>query len=352
MSTTREDLSTALDRALSGAIFDVGQIVTEGPDGRLTSYDGRPGETLDAQGLCQMYERARSGDGPLSRGRTPVIRMDKASRTALMNALRDLLGEYVDPATDSVGHAFPMGGDRDRVENVEPDLLHTSPQFSSVERLADSLARGAAVAGSDRVAELVADWADGAPMSYRTCIVVPITIAEAVSPVAGVEIVPLPLCTAELPAGLPARDGKSRADYLGQSLLSVDTEATPALFRPETPSPARKAVRAALTPPVTLKIIQEALSLESNVFVDGGLVWDDYGKFFALADHGGRVGGALGHLRHRKRQTTSLETGVSTLELLDDDIRDLSEENIGWLLGALWRADARTRVAVSRWKWP
>ena len=169
-----------------------------------------------------------------------------------MDALRDLLGGYVDPATDSVGHAFPMGGDRGGVGYAHRDWLYTSPQFSSVEQLADSLTRGAAVAGSDRIAELVANWADGAPMSYRTCIVVPITIAQAVSPVAGVDIVPLPLCTAELPAGLPARDGRSQAEYLGQSLVSVDTEATPALFRPEAPSPALEAVRAALTPRVPL----------------------------------------------------------------------------------------------------
>ena len=94
MTGTKEDLTAALDWALSGTTFDVGRIVTEYPEGRMTSYDDRPGETLDAPGLCQMYERARRGNEPLSRGGTPIVRLDTASRTALMDALRNLLGDY------------------------------------------------------------------------------------------------------------------------------------------------------------------------------------------------------------------------------------------------------------------
>lgn len=243
-----------------------------------------------------------------------------------------------------------MGGDRGSSVTAQADELYTHAQFSSVEKFADSLVRGAAVAGSERVAGLVAGWVDGAPVAYRSCIVVPITIARAMSPVAGVDVLPLALSTADLPAGLPARQGKSRADYLGQSLVSVDTEMTPALFRPETPSPDGQAVRAALTPEVTLETIREALSLEANVFVDHGLAWDDYGDFCALANQGGLGRGTLGYLRHRKGQTTSMDTGVSTVEISDDDIRELSEESVGRLLRKLKHADTRTRVAVSRWK--
>ena len=274
--------------------------------------------------------------------------MDGTSRAALIDTLRNFLGDYVDPATDSVGHAFPMGGDHETAVIFERDELYTVPQVSSVERLADSLTRGAAVAGIESIAELLASWANEAPMSYRTCVVLPITMARAVSPIAGVDIVPLPLSTAELPAGLPARYGKSRSDYLGQVLASIDAETTPALFRPETRRPEERAVRAALKPPVTLETIREALSLESGALVDGGLAWDDYGEFYALANQGGGVRGTLGRLNGRR--TISWETGVSTLELPEEDIRDLSEENIRWFLQKLHDADDRTRRAVSRWK--
>ena len=45
-----------------------------------------------------------------------------------------------------------------------------------------------------------------------------------------------------------------------------------------------------------------------------------------------------------------METGVSTLEVPDDEIRNPSEKSIGQLLRELQGANARTRVAVSRWK--
>ena len=274
-----------------------------------------------------------------------------AARTALVDTLRDFLYEYVDPSTDSVGHAFPMGGDcGGGVRTFTSDGLYTTLQFSSVTSLANALTRGAAVAGCARVAWLVAGWVNGAPMSYRTCTILPITIVRAVSPVAGVDIVPLPLSTTELPAGLPTRAGTSRATYLGQSFVSVDAETRPALFRPETPRPEGQGVRASLTPPLTLETIREALSLEVDTFVDGGLTWDDYGEFSALANQEGGVRGTVGHLPRYEHRTISMRRGVSNLEVSEDDIRDISEENIGRLLQELQRADARTRVAVSRWK--
>ena len=350
MTVTRENLEAALHRALSGAKFDLGQIVTKSPAGSLSSYAGRPGQTLDLEGFRQMYERARRGDESLSPGRTPIVCIPEALRTALADTLRDFLHDYVDSSTDLVGHAFPMGSDHGGAATYTSDGLYTYAQYSSVRWLADSLVKGAAVAGCDRVAGLVAGWADGAPMTYRTCTIVPVTIARAVSPIVGVDIVPLALSTKELPAGLPAQHDKPQADYLGQSLISIDAETRPALFRPVTPSPEGKAVRAALTPPVTLETIREALSLECDAFVDAGLTWDDYGEFYALANRDGGGRGAVGHLARFTRKTTQLETGVSTLELPDDDIRDLSGQNIGRLLKELHSVDARTRVAVSRWK--
>lgn len=339
-----------MDKAISGATFDLGRIDIDRPEGSLSTYENRLDETLDPLGFREMHERAQREGEPLGRARTAVVRLDDESRTALVDTIRNLLGDFVDPATDSIGHAFPMGGDRGSSVTAQADELYSYVQFSSLEKFADSLIRGAAVAGSEPVAGLVAGWVDGTPVAYRSCIVVPITIARAVSPVAGVDVLPLALSTADLPTGLPARQGKSRADYLGQSLVSVDTEMTPALFRPETPSPDRQAVRAALTPQLTLETIREALSLEGDVFVDHGLAWNNYGDFSALANQGRLIGGTLGYLRQRKGQMTSVDTGVSTVEISDDGIRELSEESVGSLLQKLRHADTRTRLAVSRWK--
>ena len=86
------------------------------------------------------------------------------------------------------------------------------------------------------------------------------------------------------------------------------------------------------------------------MFVHGGLAWDDQGSFFALADQspGGR--GSLGHQPHLKSSSTSLETDEGSIELRAEGIRDVSAENLGSLLGQLQTANARARIAVSRWK--
>ena len=350
MTATSENLEAALRRALSVVMFDVGRIVAKRPDGTGWTFADRPAETLNPEGLRKMYDRARREGVSLNRTPIPAVRIPEAPRTVLADTLRDFLGEYVEPSTDSVGHAFPMVGDcAGSTATFGSDELYTHPQFSSIEGLANALTRGAAVAGCDRIAALLAGWVKGAPMSYRTCTILPITMAHALSPLAGVDIVPLPLSTAELPAGLPTRPGKSRADYLGQSLVSANAETKPALFRPKPPRPDGQEVRASLMYGLTLETVREALSLECNAFVDGGLTWDDYGEFFPFANRNVGVRGALGHVSY-KSLTISQIPRVSTLKLYDEDIREPSEENIGRLLRELQSADARTRVAVSRWK--
>ena len=348
MCDTAEALGRALDRALAAVRFDLGRMDTARPEGFLSRYASRPDETLGPQGFREMHERTRREGGP--RAGTHQVRMEDGSRAALVATVRKVLCDFVDPSTDSIRHTFPMGGDGGVTVTAQRDELYTHVRSSSVDQFTDSLVRGAAVAGSEPVARLVAGWAAGRPVSYRTCVVVPITIAKAVSPLAGVDVVPLALSTANLPAGLPARQGKSRADYLGQTLVSVETEMTPALFRPGTPEAETGAVRTALTPPVTLETIREALSLETDAFVERGLAWDEFGDFTALAHHGGLGRGSLGYLRHRKGQTTSMDTWVSTVELCNDDVRKLSEERVGAILQGLQQADGRTRMAVSRWK--
>ena len=109
-------------------------------------------------------------------------------------------------------------------------------------------------------------------------------------------------------------------------------------------------MRAVLVPPVTLEAIRQALSLAADAFVDGGLIWDDYGEFSALANQEGGLRGTLGHLRGRTSQTFSLDTGVTRLELSANDIRDLPGDKIGGILQNLRQVDSRTRMAVSRWK--
>ena len=237
MSVDSEDLEQALRWALAGATFDLGRVDPKYPSGNVTIYAGRPEDTLDPESLRDFYRRERTQNGSSTRGR-PMVRVEDGPRRALEEVLRSVLHDYVDPSTESVGHAFPMGGDRGSAITSQNDELRTDARFSSVQQLAGSLIRCAAVTGCDQAARLISDWANGAPMRYRVCIVLPVTLARSISPIPGVDFVPLGLSTEELPAGLPVISGRSRIDYLGQTLVYIAAETTPGSFSACQPAPA------------------------------------------------------------------------------------------------------------------
>ena len=213
------------------------------------------------------------------------------------------------------------------------------------------LVKGASVLGVDRVTDLLAGWARGEPLTYRTSTVVALTLDQPLTPTEGIHIVPLPLSTDELPAVLPSGDNISGSDYLGHAIVSIDTAATPALFHPESDH-AKGAIDVRLSPGLRVDAIWEVLSLECNAYVETGLGWNDYGALSAFANDNGGTWGGLSHLRRStgSQLSTSLETGVSTLRLGDGARRTLSENKVGRLFQALERADPRTRVAIARWR--
>lgn len=215
------------------------------------------------------------------------------------------------------------------------------------------LTRAAAVLGVDRVTELLADWVRGEPVRYRTCRVAELSLDHALAPVRGVDIVPLPLSTDALPAELPAGDHIPPASYLGQSVVQVECIARPALFRPDVDD-LGSAVTVKRACGLHFDTIREALSLVCNAHIDAGLGWRDYGDLSAMARAGLTWGTSSRTPRHLigtgSRWTMRMGTGVTTLRLADGTTRDLSQTRLGDLLSALGNADARTRLAVARWK--
>lgn len=341
MTTVIERLRTSLRSALAEASFDIGR-TTEFRWFSTTSYAGRSDETIEPELLRDIYRQATWGDETLRRAWSARVRMPDALKRNLSENLREVLRAYVDPNSDCVGHPIPMTGDRGEVH----------APVSSIDSFSEVLTRAAAVLGVDRVAELLDEWVRGEPVRYRECRVAGLTLDHALTPVRGVDIVPLPLSTDELPAGLPSGDHIPPAAYLGHSVVRVECIARPALLRPGvndlgsvvTVEPARG---------LDFDTIWDALSLESNANIDAGLGWRDYGDLSVLVNDGATWGtpSPSGHLSGTgSRWRTSLTTRATTLRLADGVARDLSETRIGNLLSSLANANARTRLAVARWR--
>ncbi len=297
----------------------------------------------------------------------------------LNNCLRSLLKEYITSGhlrfglgqpqeTDFIGHAFPINEHGHPISYIPPEMIFCPNNFdlayiSRVSTLADfakGVIKGAAVLGSERVTHLLSDWLEGKPVKYRTSAILNGPPVKApLNPFDGVHIEPLPLSSDRLDASLPRRrgtPGNGVFDYLGRTLVSIDSEVKPALFRPET-KPSAQDIQVKPIGGVNIAIVCQALSLESDDYVDAGLYWNDYQELDAFSLGVDETTWSMGNARVRnwsspETRRTELFTDVTTLEFKGDQpMLDLAETELIRTLSALktLKDSEKTRIAVSRW---
>ncbi len=344
-----QDLSTSLRRALAATSFDIGRMIKHNGV-HSTSYGYGPDESIEPENLRGAYERATWHGQALTMIRNARVSMPETLRTNLMGSVREALAGYVDPASDCVGHALPIAGDRRSASVLLPNGLHVEASVSSVEQFGEALIKDAAILGVDRVTDLIAGWIRGDPMEYRTCRVAALRLAQAMTPIDGIDIVPLPLSSDSLSKRLPSGGHIQAETYLGRSVVQVATTAEPALFRPNVDD-INRVVTAALAPRCAgFDTIGLALTLECNADIALSFGWNDYGGVSAIANNGTTWGTPSRSLHSAAGWSISLETGVTTLQPIDGAAAALSNTSIRRLLAALDHTDARTRLAAARWK--
>ena len=349
MTSAFETLRMSFRRVVAEARFDLGCVTSEYPGGRTTSYAHRQGEVIGPQRLREIYAGAGWDDQEAHRVRSARVCVPNRLESDLADSFRHALVHHHDPGSDCVGHAFPMGSDRSGSSKAWPSGVYTHSHVSSIGRFSATMTKWAAVLGVDIVTDLIASWTRGEPLSYRTCAVVGLTLQQPIQPTKGIRITPLPLSTAELPSGLPKRNDIRLSAYLGHAVLSVDTFATPALFRPVS-NYNQHIVRGKLPQDLCFDLISQALSLELDASIDTGVGWNDYGDLNVLTSDR-TTWGSLQQLGQPWRSSnTSPSKGLTTIQLREGAVQTPSEDVIKDHLIALKSADARTRVAVTRWK--
>ena len=331
MNTAIDKLRVSLRRALAQTTFTIGR-----------------SKIVDLRQFRELRARAKRDDKDLRWVRSALVHVPGPRQADIADSLRDALADYIDPDSDRVGHAFPMAGDGGGYQKAWLTGVYTHSKVSSVDQLGVEFLLGAAVLGVNCIIDVLADWTKGEPVGYRTCRVIRLAIDQPLAPVNGVRIAPLPISTDQLPAGLPSPRGIRRSDYLGHAVVYVDTKATPALFRPDSGSPSDM-VTGELPPDFTFDSLWDALSLECNVHIDLGHGWNDYDHLSVIA----RDSAILGPTRLESPdgyRGAAISAGVTRIQVDDSEIRTVSDERVRDLLGALRGADARTRVAITRWK--
>ena len=345
-----ETLGVSLRSVLAEARFDLGRVTSEHPRGRTTSYANRPGEVVGPGCLREILVGANSGDEDPEQARSARVCVPDVLESDLADSLRLALADSHDPSSDCVGHAFPMDGDRGGSFKGWPSGVYTESNVSSIDRFGTTITKWAAVRGVDSVVDLLAAWTRGEPFAYRTCAVIGLTLQQPLRPIDGVRITPLPLSTAQLPSGLPKQNKFQRSAYLGHAVLSIDTLAAPALFRPA--SKHQHAVRGDLVHDLDFDLVLQALSLECDACIESGVAWNDYEELSVLTTSRTTWGSlpGFGSLVGLDSWSTNASTGLTMIELREGAVQSPSEAAIQALLKELSSADARTRVSVTRWK--
>ena len=331
-----------------------------------TTFNSPSAEDVSPAQLRIAFERNRWYDEEVIEARKAQLDIPDEMLSQLNSHLRSLLQEYIDPETDHIGHAFPLDSQRMYPTDSQHGQLRFTNQpnglfgiecVSAVEDYAKGLTKGAAVLGAERVTHLLSCWLQGEPVEYRTSALVNgLSVREPFMPMDGIRVGPLPLSTDELPADLPRHRGMSAEDYLGRTLVSIDSTAKPALFHPQT-TPSVPNIQANVVGDVDINTVCQALSLVSDSYVDIAFCWNDYQELATFSLSGDIITWAKGNARVKSRSgptslRTEFSTGITTLELKSDQqMLDLSDTQLARTLGALkaLKDSHKTRTAVSRW---
>ena len=351
-----ESVEQVLEYVVSQSQFDLGYLETVGGQ-PSRSWASRPGEVISVDDLRQLLSGEDSDTVKQAGAREAKLVCPDATISLLVEHLRVLLDEFVDAENGTIGHAFPKVSNEFSHESgkFQPNGLCAESCITALDVFARALVKGSALVGSHSVGSLLVAWLEGQPVQYRTCAMLNgINVKVALEPVPGVRITPLPWSSDELPGDLPLLSSRAPEDYLGRTIICVDTEVTPPLFRPG-PNEARHPVQASSKGFADVDVVCEALALESGDFVDVAFKWNDYSELRGVFPTGNsstwaRSGSSL-RSRYEPGWVKSVDflTGVVTISPGDHGLSDLDQSELAHTISALMETNHQgTRIAASR----
>ena len=351
-------LKNLLGTAMAQARFDAGHIEW-GRHGMIMSYSKRTEEQLTPKQLSEMFETKGIEASDFQRAVRAELIMPPGLLSQVEREVRMLLKDHIDTQTDRVGHAFPIGARRESYYGYTSHEQRIHSWSSPIASFAEAIIKGAAVTGPETVSDQLWHWLEGDdPVTYRTSAMLNgVAFSEPLSPVDGVYVEPLPLSPDDLPTHLPGPPLMRAKDYPGRTVLHIDHEVSPALFRPSAAGP-KNTVAVHDVAGVDFDTVCQALSLESNTFVETGFYWYHYLGPKGLVDGGGDTVWSFGKQRFEGwpvhpsgRLVERFSEGVSTLYSDGLTGPKLSVQELANTLDAIAGLDATdsTRTAITRW---
>ena len=225
--------------------------------------------TYSLDQLRALYERDKKY-GQASAAWT-VARVPEQALAALMERLRELLKDFINPDMDRIGTGLT-------------GLLGGKPN-PTVAEFAGTVVRAAGTLGTARVTELLLEWIDGKPLRiHRRALLNGVTVERPLELKEGIGIQSVPHSRDKLAALLPglAMHMRGYHDFMGGAILSVPCEAEPALYpNSDTPvlfAPLEHSYAEGRLPDFSLDVFCEALSLVCDFRIRHRFSWDDVGE--------------------------------------------------------------------------
>ena len=242
---------------------------------------------LTPEELRDHYQRSKYDRETSTSVKIIHIACSKKQLRVLIDQLRSCLNAYIDPEKDRLGHGLIWMSGPGIITN-HPNQLIYGESVSALTEFANGLIVGAANLGTERVLQLLRGWREGEPLRYHTkTLLSGVTVNQPLHLDAGIYIEPLPRSSNELPASLPIGGPVPERGFLGGVVLSVDSKAKPALFRPaygERPTLSAKTIRPSWAlGDSSLNAFCESLSLACNHCVRSNWIWSDYGDLTAFS---------------------------------------------------------------------
>ena len=352
------NLHELLDSILPNVRFDLGRDATH--DGQPSrSYASRPDEVVTAAEISRMAERSGLD---LQYAKHALLICPDELVAEIKDYLAVFLEDYVDPDTDKIGYAFPSirPGFSETLLDSQRNALVCEPSVTALDNFAKAAIHGSALVGSEKLEELLTSWKHGEPIQYRVCAILNgiTTINESFTPIQGARIEVLPRTTAKLPSFLPKMSFVEPNEYLGRTVVAIDCEASPALFRPSSNYRRhdRNRVEARMNCAADFQIVCQTLSLLTDNLVEVGFYWDDYQDLENVFPSGSssiRYGSPVGlemQARSGRRLNRDFATGVVTLSFDDWAVQELNEPIACDTLQTLAKPNFNSvRTATSRW---
>ena len=351
-----QQLLEILESAVGEVTFDAGRI-SKVEQRHSVSYARRPQDVVTPKKLSEMYAAPGWDAEDLRRASSAHLLISDELFLELEDKVRHFLRDHIAPESDRIGHAFPTGESGESYYCYTDSTQRIHSWSSPVASFTKALVRGAAVAGPDKIAIQLMRWLEaGDPVTYRTATILNgIAISQPLEPVEGIFVESLPLYGDQLPIHLPKLGDMAADRYVGRTVLHIDYQASPALFRP-TKVGSKGTVMVQNVPGIEFESACEALSLESNTQVAPGSYWYHYqgppGLLMGRPDSTWSIGGqGFERWPNTDRLTPQHFDGVDTLIPPNRSGPKLSSVQLGEALKAMKPLDPedRTRTAITRW---